>query len=362
RMKTIFSTDPDKILPGSDYITIVIGTEDEDKLMQEAKIADHHGFYFNIGDSYGFSLAARIIRTFSNFDAIFELINKFAPQARVINLSNPMSLITRLAKKRLVNKEVMGFCPGYRCLVNEMDSVKLVNTYGVNHCMIVDSVTMDNGILGWEELLDHFKNKDERLFGNAMAPGLGGLPLLEDHHFLEFFPERADLMTKTLTIKTNAAFQESRRVMRNERETLVKDWAYKDDFIPGANKQSGDPVQNLIRAMEGLEGPIQGVIETENRGFFNFVSDDLIIERPFVFEKSARLDQPEVISFPHSIAPGFKEKLKDIDYVFERLFYAHLKKDSVPLFEAMDRMYGFNRPALAEIKDYLQREIDEFWV
>lgn len=82
-------------LTGSDFVVISILPGTFDEMESDVHEPEKYGIYQSVGDTAGPGGMVRALRTIPMFVTIAEAIRDYAPQAWVINYTNPMSLCVK---------------------------------------------------------------------------------------------------------------------------------------------------------------------------------------------------------------------------------------------------------------------------
>ena len=117
--------DQEAALKGADFVIITISTGGLETMAHDLKIPEKFGIYQTVGDTVGPGGWSRALRNIPVFVDLTEKIRCFAPQAFIINYTNPMSTLTKticLGTKQ----PAVGLCHG----LFEVDDV-LKNTFNV---------------------------------------------------------------------------------------------------------------------------------------------------------------------------------------------------------------------------------------
>ena len=102
-----------RALKGADYVIITISTGGLDATAMDLSIPERFGIYHTVGDTSGPGGWARFIRNFDAFVALARDFNRCAPDALILNYSNPMTALTDVLS-RLCGGRVIGVCHGLR--------------------------------------------------------------------------------------------------------------------------------------------------------------------------------------------------------------------------------------------------------
>ncbi len=109
RWSAIASTERTEVLAGSDYVINSIEVAGLDNVRADYEIPMRYGVDQCIGDTIGPGGIFKALRTGPAWLEIIADVARLAPRARVMNYSNPMSILT-LAAARSSELEVVGLC------------------------------------------------------------------------------------------------------------------------------------------------------------------------------------------------------------------------------------------------------------
>lgn len=93
----------------ADYIVITISTGGLNSMAHDLAIPAEYGIYHTVGDTTGPGGWARSIRNFDVFRGLAHDFNRYAPNAMVLNYTNPMTTLTDVLA-RICTAPVVGLC------------------------------------------------------------------------------------------------------------------------------------------------------------------------------------------------------------------------------------------------------------
>ncbi len=134
-------------LTGSDFVIISILPGTFDEMQSDVHAPEKYGIYQSVGDTAGPGGMLRALRTIPMFVEIAEAIKAYAPDAWVINYTNPMSLCVKTLYHVFPEIKAFGCCHevfGIQMLLARMAKQELgiekierreveVNVIGINH-------------------------------------------------------------------------------------------------------------------------------------------------------------------------------------------------------------------------------------
>ena len=97
-------------LNGCDFVVISILPGTFDEMESDVHLPERLGIYQSVGDTAGPGGMIRALRTIPMFVEIGEAIRKYAPQAWVINYTNPMSLCVKTLYHTFTQIKACGCC------------------------------------------------------------------------------------------------------------------------------------------------------------------------------------------------------------------------------------------------------------
>jgi alpha-galactosidase len=97
-------------LSGSDFIFVSILPGDFEEMAVDVHFPEKYGIYQSVGDTAGVGGIIRALRTIPQFRKIARAIQACAPDAWVINYTNPMSICTRTLYKEFPGIKAAGCC------------------------------------------------------------------------------------------------------------------------------------------------------------------------------------------------------------------------------------------------------------
>jgi alpha-galactosidase len=99
-----------KALTGSDFVFISILPGDFAEMAVDVHEPEKYGIYQSVGDTVGPGGLNRALRTIPLFQEIGEAIKKWAPEAWVLNYTNPMTICTRVLYEVFPEIKAFGCC------------------------------------------------------------------------------------------------------------------------------------------------------------------------------------------------------------------------------------------------------------
>lgn len=257
---------------GADYIIITISTGGFDAMEFDLKIPEDYKIYQTVGDTVGPGGWARGLRNIPVFFEMAAAIEKYSPNAVVLNYTNPMATLTNVFY-RTTNLKTVGLCHGvfeiYDYLMKVFnleseDEIKL-RFGGTNHFFWVTELKI-RGEDGFELLRSKLKNgknlteliaetyvdnagwSSSNILSSELFDYFGYLPYIADRHISEFLPS---YLTKNL--KSIKKYKLRRTTIDQRRKWKIEKEALLDKYISGeesiGDKRSRETAADIIGAM-----------------------------------------------------------------------------------------------------------------
>lgn len=307
----------EEALQGADFVVISILPGTFNEMESDVHAPEKYGIYQSVGDTTGPGGVFRALRTIPMYDVIARAIKKVAPEAWVINYTNPMGVCVRMLYHVFPQIKAFGCCHEVfgtqellAYLVEQESGVKgiareaiKVNVQGLNHFTWLNKATYDGKDLFplYREAaqkyverglnLSQTKNWMNNHFACAncvkfdLFNRYGIIAAAGDRHLAEFCPswylkspEVAHKYQFSLTPvswrKENLErlLQESRRKVTGEEEVKVT--------------ESGEEGVLQMRALLGLGDFITNV-NLPNRGQIGNIHNGVVVETNAVFSRNS---------------------------------------------------------------------------
>lgn len=215
---TIDSTaDQKQALDGADFVIVTISTGGFDSMSVDLSVPARYGIRQSVGDTVGPGGINRALRNVPVLAAIARDMTELCPDAWLLNITNPLTCLTRAATRETPVKtvglchEVGNWCIDLAIALGKPAEVIRPVVAGINHLPVVVELQVD-GADGFEVLSEIV---DEAGGLRALAPGpqraeaeefsrldfaqrhllaltlldrWGAIPAAGDRHIAEFFP------------------------------------------------------------------------------------------------------------------------------------------------------------------------------
>ena len=278
-------------LTGADFVVISILPGTFDEMQSDVHTPEKYGIYQSVGDTAGPGGIVRALRTLPMIEYIAKSIEKYCPEAWVINYTNPMTVITGMLYKAFPGIKAFGCCHevfGTQKLLAQMlmeehgyenvrrEDIK-VNVIGVNHFTWLTSAKYRN--IDVLEIYRDFakkyaesgytKGKDDNWMNDVFACNqrvkfdlfnrYGVIAAAGDRHLAEFCegkwylesPEKVRAWGFGLTPVSYRKEDLKKRLARSERLRTGEEAV--------ALKETGEDGVKQIRALLGLEDLVTNV-------------------------------------------------------------------------------------------------------
>lgn len=315
RVRTHPTLDPVEGLSGADLVLITIATGRLPAMTHDLAIPEKYGIFHTVGDTSGPGGWARGLRNFPVFEAYAKQIKELAPNAFVLNYSNPLAALTKVLANELGPQRVVGLCHGlFECydvlmklfgLASE-DSLK-IRFGGVNHFFWLLDFKVD-GRDGYPLLEEKLKGSRAEGLHEASGDPLGfvshkllTLELFRNYHLLPYVGDRhtCEFFGGYITNKQTMERYRLDRTTIAHREAMYADAAkniQKWTESPGGltNKPSRETAADMIKAILDNE-PYTDVVNVVNQGQLPNLPLGAVVET---------LGQVDARGFvPHTVGP-----------------------------------------------------------
>ena len=266
-------------LTGSDFVVISILPGTFDEMESDVHEPEKYGIYQSVGDTAGPGGMVRALRTIPMFVTIAEAIRDYAPQAWVINYTNPMSLCVKTLYHVFPQIKAFGCCHevfGTQKLLAQIAERELgiadikrdeiiVNVLGLNHFTWFDSASYKG--------IDLFEK-----YGWIAAAG--------DRHLAEFMPpiylKDPETVASWKFGLTTVAWRKEDLKKRLEKSKKLVSGEEKVELIP-----SGEEGILLIKALCGLTRMISNVNIPNTAGQIPNLPASAVVETNAVFSRDS---------------------------------------------------------------------------
>ncbi|MFZ5826571.1 MAG: hypothetical protein ACOY94_19940 [Bacillota bacterium] len=292
------STDLEESLRGAEYVIVTITTGGLEAMRHDLEIPLKYGIYQSVGDTVGPGGLSRALRNIPVMVNIARAMEKVCPDAWLLNITNPMTTLTRAVTKATRIK-AMGLCHelfGVRSTLMKMFDASVeeleMRVAGINHLIWLLDLKI-RGEDGFELIREYVRSGRsiplKSTSGGARAPfqdrwqvklalfeAYGCLPAAGDRHVAEFFPY-------FLTEESRAGEEygvlltriEHRQELLREKRALVRAWL--DGTQPLPLQPSAEAVADIISAMANHR-TLRTILNLPNQGQIDSLPREAVVE------------------------------------------------------------------------------------
>ena len=315
-----FKTEPslEKALIGSDFVLISILPGGFEEMAVDVHAPEQYGIHQSVGDTVGPGGLNRALRTIPMFEEIGRAIGKWAPEAWVLNYTNPMSVCTRTLYRVFPGIKAFGCChevfhtqkllaraavrAGLAAVIGREEII--TNVAGINHFTWIDRASWknvdlfpvfgrftgefaDTGFSDEEDesrLHSYFKSGERvkmdlfRRYGLIAAAG--------DRHLAEFCPPQWYLQNEEMVKSWQFSLTPVSWRMEQREELMQKSRAFRDGREIMTPERSGEEGIRQIKALLGLGNFVTNV-NLPNRGQMPGFPADAVVETNAFFSRGS---------------------------------------------------------------------------
>jgi alpha-galactosidase len=271
-------------LEGADYVVLAISTGGLEAWRLDMEIPDKYGCRQTIADTVGPGGYSRALRNIPVVLAIARDMDEMCPQAWLLNVTNPMTTLTRAVWKE-TSIRCIGLCHEVYGLLDRLERTFGVNrdemsfnSAGINHCSWILELRI-KGEDGLAMLREHWRKNPPK---DKVAPMLfeifGYVPVINGRHLCEFFPhfltpesgygEKYGFLDQMVTVKDRLASMARGR----QRWLEMREGKRLPDLERG-----GEPIVPIIVAMETRQ-PVSFIANWPNIGQIANLPADAVVE------------------------------------------------------------------------------------
>lgn len=346
----------DQALTGADFVIISILPGTFQQMRSDVHAPEHYGIYQSVGDTVGPGGVLRAMRTVPIYEEFARKIRDICPDAWVLNLTNPMSILVKTLYDVFPGIKAFGCCHEVfhaqdflTCVLRETRGIHVTrrdiytDASGINHFTWITEAKYQNIDLlallpefmdkyyedGYYEGYDRFAFRhDPFAYGNKVKLDLyrryGALAAAGDRHLAEFVP--ASWYLKDLeTVKqwqfglTTVDFRE-----KQQAERVAETIAMADGTLPFPVKKSTEEAAELMKALMGF-GTVVSNVNLPNRGQMQQLPLGTIVETNCVFSND-QLCPVTAKPLPSGAATLVSWNAANIDTCYEGIKERDLRK------------------------------------
>lgn len=302
QFKLSATTDLTKALRGTDYVILTITTGGYDAMENDLKIPYRYGLYQPVGDTVGPGGISRALRNIPPVVSIAKQMERHCPNAWLLNITNPMSVLTRCVGRE-TGIRCIGLCHELYGTLNKLQKLLGCQDWrkdfdcvsvGVNHLPWIISLRYhgrDAFPVLRRALKTGMRPADGKGPRTPIAPKLlasnqvkfalfdafNALPAAEDRHLVEFFPYFC-----TARMRKGAAMGVQLTTIEERRNSYTPSWKKRvagitSGKVPIEAEISQESTTKVIAALAGL-GDWKDVINIPNAGQVPGLARDVVVE------------------------------------------------------------------------------------
>lgn len=306
-------------LQGADFVITCISTGALEAMRHDLEIPERYGIPHTVGDTLGPGGWLRAVRNIPVFYGFAEQMAAYCPQAWLLNVSNPLTVLTRVPEREFGIKTI-GLCPGVEETVHTLVEGAGLNpggqiefsSAGIDHGSWFTRITADG-----KDVLERLRElgycRDDggaeegptfptEAMGKLRAAFAlwrltGYLPAINDRHHVENVPWFLPCRVEPLPYGVARTSVEERYQSRRERQQHLQQYVDTGDAIALAELGHGDdPLVAVIEALCGHRSMTLGI---------NYRNDGQIdaLPRGAVVETRGRIDSAGVHPFVSPLPP-----------------------------------------------------------
>jgi len=281
------------------YVIVAISHGGLEAELEDHRITRRYGFYNLKGSEVGIAGCSRTLRHVPEFVRIAREMEKYCPDAMLLNVTNPLTAITRCVNKYTSIKSA-GFCHG---VMNHLEILRPLfgadswegvefTVAGVDHCTWqlevkykgkdALQIMRDKGLIEAAKQGDNIASYDDPFAGveNQRLRFLiwdiiGYLPAISDEHCAEFFGQimKTEESRKYYGITYDRIADRMNSVVKGkEKVKSLLNGTVKPNF-----NSSGEILHKFIAALNGA-GEIVGVVNYPNVGQIGNLPKGTVVE------------------------------------------------------------------------------------
>lgn len=357
------TTDRLDALPGADFVIVSIAVDRVEMWKKDFSIPQKHGIPHVLGENVG---PGAVFHTMRNLPIILDIckdIEKYCPDALLINFTNPESRLC-MAIKKYTNVKVVGLCHqinagiGIVSTLTNIDREYIdVKAWGINHfTWMVDIRDKRTGEDLYPILIEKeaiYTTEYEKL-SRFIFRNYGLFPTSGDSHLGEFFPYAHEMISKE---GYDFKKYEKRRqnVVNTLNDIIIDEVTIGSDLI----KPSGEKAFTIINGITNNTNEMIESVNIPNEGYITNLPNDAIVEVPSLISGNG-VNGLSLGELPRGIAALCKTQI-DVQHLTvdagvngdrNLVMQALLTDPNVPSANAATKIYDelmeFNEPYLSQ--------------
>lgn len=315
----------EEALPGADFVIISILPGTFSEMASDIRVPEKYGIYQSVGDTVGPGGIMRALRAVPEYQKFARAIEKYCPDAVVINYTNPMTVCTRTLYRTFSGIRAYGCCHEvfgtqellkdvYREATGEdVDRREIeVNVLGVNHFTWITKAVcrgVDLFPLYREYASKHYEegvDKGEIFYTNPFVYEervkfdlflrYGAIAAAGDRHLAEFCPNRWYLQDEQTVEKWKFHLTSPEWRMKDLEERKLRTKRLLSGEEQFKLHETGEEGVRQMRALAGL-GDFVTNVNLPNQGQMPGFPEGAVVETNAAFKKG------EVRPLPAGVLP-----------------------------------------------------------
>ncbi|MBP1948349.1 family 4 glycosyl hydrolase [Virgibacillus litoralis] len=278
------TTDRLDALTGADFVIVSIAVDRVKMWKKDFSIPQKHGIPHVLGENVG---PGAVFHTMRNLPIILDIckdIEKYCPDALLINFTNPESRLCTAIKK-YTNVKVVGLCHqinagiGIVSTLTNIDREYIdVKAWGINHfTWMVDIRDKRNGKDLYPLLIEKeaiYTTEYEKL-SRFIFRNYGLFPTSGDIHLGEFFPYAHEMISKA-GYDFNKYEKRRQNVVKTLNDIINDEVTIDSELI----KPSGEKAFTIINGITNNTNEMVESVNIPNEGYITNLPNDAIVEVP----------------------------------------------------------------------------------
>ena len=301
-------------LTGADFVVISILPGTFDEMESDVHTPEKYGIYQSVGDTAGPGGMIRALRTIPMIKEIAQAVKLYAPEAWVINYTNPMSLCVKTLYDTYPEIKAFGCCHEVfntqdvlvKILEKELEIKKIkreeitTNVMGINHFTWFSSASykdIDIFPIYRKYIKNHFREGLEYTSDNWMNSYFGCAHRVKfdlfnrygliaaagDRHLVEFMPGNEYLKNPETVESWKFSLTPVSWRKKDLEKRLIKSKKLFEGKLSIPKKNTGEEGVQLIKAILGLHNKVSNVNIPNYAHQIPNLPDDAIVETNALF-------------------------------------------------------------------------------
>lgn len=357
------TTDRLEALPGADFVIVSIAVDRMKMWKKDFSVPQKYGIPHVLGENVG---PGAVFHTMRNLPIMLDIckdIEKYCPEALLINFTNPESRLC-MAINKYTDVKVVGLCHqintgiGIVSTLTNTDKANIdVKAWGINHfTWMVDIRDKRTGEDLYPLLIEneiHYEPAYEKL-SRFIFRHYGLFPTSGDNHLGEFFPYAHELIS-------NDGYDFEKYEKRRQNVIKILDGIINGKVPIDSNliKPSGEKAFNIINGITNNTNELIESVNILNEGYITNLPKDAIVEVPSIVSGNG-VNGLALGKLPRGIAALCKTQI-DIQHLVvdagvkgdrNLVLQALLTDPNIPSADAALKIYDelmeINRPYLSQ--------------